>query len=141
VSKVDQSSQPPNPSGIEALPSLVGDFVQKAGSWPTLDKLEALPPAEQSSLIVKGLKQIVQNLIVRELLVGQDAMAATPRLTPDFLEDFERFDLTAKEGYLVSLIDGRSPLRSILKLSPLDAFATLFAVAKLEHKKVVTIPS
>ena len=119
----------------------VGEFMRAKDPWQTLARIDSLPDRERRTLAVRGLREIVRNVIVRDLLAGEERMSAVPRLTPDFVEDFERFDLTVRDGYLVSLIDGRSSIQSILKLSPVDPFTTLFAIARLHHKKVVTLPS
>lgn len=119
----------------------VAEFMRAKDPWQTLARIESLPDRERRALAVRGLREIVRNVIVRDLLAGEDRMSAVPRLTPDFVEDFERFDLTVRDGYLVSLIDGRSTIQSVLKLSPVDPFTTLFAIARLHHEKVVTLPS
>ncbi|MCA1732704.1 MAG: hypothetical protein LC732_03780, partial [Acidobacteria bacterium] len=64
-----------------------------------------------------------------------------PKLTADFLSDFDRFNLTAQEGYLISLIDGRITIEMLLKLTPFDNFTTLFNLAKLQNQQAITIPS
>ena len=68
-------------------------------------------------------------------------LLAAPKLTPEFLADFDKFNLTAQEGYLISLIDGRITIDMLLKLSPFDNFTTLFNLAKLQQHRAITIPS
>ena len=63
-----------------------------------------------------------------------------PKLTAEFLSNFDRFNLTAQEGYLMSLIDGRLDLQKLLILSPFDQFTTLFTLAKLQHERAITVP-
>ena len=65
---------------------------------------------------------------------------AVPKLSAEFLTNFDRFNLTAQEGYLISLIDGRMDLQKLLVLSPFDPFTTLFNLAKLQHERAITIP-
>ena len=67
-------------------------------------------------------------------------MQACPKLSAEFLTNFDRFNLTAQEGYLISLIDGRMDLQKLLVLSPFDPFTTLFNLAKLQHERAITVP-
>ena len=67
-------------------------------------------------------------------------LQAVPRLTAEFLTNFDRFNLNAQEGYLISLIDGRLDLQKLLILSPFDPFTTLFNVAKLQYERAVMVP-
>ena len=67
-------------------------------------------------------------------------MQAIPKLTAEFLTNFDRFNLSAQEGYLVSLIDGRLDLQKLLILSPFDQFTTLFNLAKLQNERAITVP-
>jgi hypothetical protein len=79
-------------------------------------------------------------MIVRDLLHHPKGMQAMPKLTPEFLSNFDRFNLTAQEGYLMSLIDGRLDLQKLLILSPFDQFTTLFTLAKLQQERAITVP-
>jgi len=61
-------------------------------------------------------------------------------LSAEFLTNFDRFNLNAQEGYLVSLIDGRMDLQKLQILSPFDPFNTMFIIAKLVYERAITIP-
>ena len=89
---------------------------------------------------LRGYTEIIRNNIVRDLLANSKGMNAVPRLSAEFLTNFDRFNLTAQEGYLISLIDGRMDLQKLLVLSPFDPFTTLFNLAKLQHERAITIP-
>ena len=69
--------------------------------------------------------------------------AVHPRLslTAEFLSNFDRFNLNAQEGYLVSLIDGRMDVQKLMILSSFDQFTTIFILAKLEHERAITVPT
>jgi len=67
-------------------------------------------------------------------------MLAVPKLSAEFLTNFDRFNLNAQEGYLVSLIDGRMDLQKLLILSPFDPFTTLFTLAKLQNERAISVP-
>ena len=96
--------------------------------------------AYPEDLSLRGYTEIVRNNIVRDLLANPKGMNAVPRLSAEFLTNFDRFNLTAQEGYLISLIDGRMDLQKLLVLSPFDPFTTLFNLAKLQHERAITIP-
>ena len=83
---------------------------------------------------------VLRNLIVREFVGHPKGMQAVAKLTPEFLTNFDRFNLTAQEGYLISLIDGRMALQKLLILSPFDPFTTLFNLAKLQYERAITVP-
>jgi hypothetical protein len=79
-------------------------------------------------------------MIVRDFLAHPKGMQAVPKLTADFLTNFDRFNLNAQEGYLVSLIDGRFDIQKLVILSPFDPFTTLFILAKLQQERAITVP-
>jgi hypothetical protein len=119
---------------------LVGDSIKQNGVWHTYAKLVEARNAYPGDLAVKGYVEIVRNTIVREFLEHPKGMQAVPKLSAEFLTNFDRFNLSAQEGYLVSLIDGRMDLSKLLILSPFDPFTTLFNLAKLAHERAISIP-
>jgi len=108
--------------------------------WHTYLKLVEARGAYPDDLSLRGYTEIVRNNIVRDLLSNPKGMGAVPKLSAEFLTNFDRFNLTAQEGYLISLIDGRMDLQKLLVLSPFDPFTTLFNLAKLQHERAITIP-
>ena len=134
-----QPVSPPRPQYDWA--KLVGHSLKQNGPWATWEKLVEARRAYPEDMLLRGYAEIVRTSIVRDLLAGAKGLMAAPKLTPDFLADFDRFNLTAQEGYLISLIDGRITVEMLLKLTPFDNFTTLFNLAKLEHQKAITIPS
>jgi hypothetical protein len=120
---------------------LVAHSLKQNGTWPTWEKLLEARRAYPDDLLLRGYAEIVRNAIVRDLLNTPKGLQAAPKLTPEFLADFDKFNLTAQEGYLISLIDGRIGLDMLLKLSPFDNFTTLFNLAKLQQHRAITIPS
>lgn len=119
---------------------LVGDSIRQNGVWHTYAKLVEARNAYPNDLALRGYVEIVRNAIVREFLEHPKGMQAVPKLSAEFLTNFDRFNLSAQEGYLVSLIDGRMDLSKLLILSPFDSFTTLFNLAKLAHERAITIP-
>ena len=119
---------------------LVGDSLKNNGSWHTYAKLIEARNAYPTDLAVRGYIEIIRNAIVREFLEHPKGMQAVPKLSAEFLTNFDRFNLSAQEGYLVSLIDGRLDISKLLILSPFDPFTTLFNLAKLQHERAITIP-
>ncbi|MFN2442029.1 MAG: hypothetical protein ABR517_05050 [Thermoanaerobaculia bacterium] len=120
---------------------LVGHSLKQNGTWATWEKLLEARRAYPDDMLLRGYAEIVRNTIVRDLLAGPKGLQAAPKLTADFLSDFDRFNLTAQEGYLISLIDGRITIEMLLKLTPFDNFTTLFNLAKLQNQQAITIPS
>ena len=119
---------------------LVTDSLKQNGVWHTWYKLVEARTAYPEDLALRGYSEIVRNAIVRELLQTPKGMHAVPKLSPEFLTNFDRFNLNAQEGYLVSLIDGRLDLQKLVLLSPFDQFTTLFVLAKLAHERAITVP-
>jgi hypothetical protein len=130
----------PNASVTPDWARLVADSVRQYGIWHTYLKLVEARTAYPEDLSLRGYTEIVRNNIVRDLLANPKGMQAVPRLSAEFLTNFDRFNLTAQEGYLVSLIDGRMDLNKLMVLSPFDPFTTLFNLAKLQHERAITIP-
>jgi hypothetical protein len=119
---------------------LVGDAMKQYGPWHTYAKLQEARAAYPDDLSLRGYVEIVRNTIVRQFLEHPKGMQAVPRLSPEFLTNFDRFNLSAQEGYLVSLIDGRFDIQKLMILSPFDPFTTLFNLAKLQHERAITVP-
>ena len=119
---------------------LVSDSLKQNGVWHTWYKLVEARTAYPEDLALRGYSEIVRSSIVRDLLQHPKGMQAVPKLSPEFLTNFDRFNLNAQEGYLVSLIDGRLDLQKLVLLSPFDQFTTLFILAKLAQERAITVP-
>ena len=133
------SSVPVAPPNVE-WSRLVGDSIKSNGVWHTYAKLTEARTAYPTDLSLRGYVEIVRNMIVRQFLEHPKGMQAVPKLSAEFLTNFDRFNLSAQEGFLVSLIDGRLDLQKLLILSPFDNFTTLFNLAKLQHERAITVP-
>jgi hypothetical protein len=127
---------PPRPD----WPRLVGDSLKQHGPWHTYAKLLEARRAYPDDLAVRGYVELLRNTIVRDFLNHPRGMQAVPKLSSDFLSNFDRFNLNAQEGYLVSLIDGRLDVQKLVILSPFDPFNTLFILAKLQQERAITVP-
>lgn len=121
-------------------PRLVSDSMKNHGAWHTYAKLLEARATYHDDLTLRGYVEIIRNSIVSELLSNAKGLQAVPRLTAEFLTNFDRFNLSAQEGYLVALIDGRLDLQKLAILSPFDPFTTYFILAKLEYERAITIP-
>jgi hypothetical protein len=122
-------------------PRLVAESIRQNGLWHTYNKLLEARQAYPADLSVRGYVEIVRNSIVREFLALPKGVHTVPKLSADFLTNFDRFNLNAQEGYLVSLIDGRMDVQKLLILSPFDPFNTIFILAKLQNERAITVPS
>jgi len=120
---------------------LVGDSLQQNGSWHTYTKLLEARDIYQDDLSLRGYTELVRNMIVRDFLGHPRGLQVAPKLSAEFMTNFDRFNLSAQEGYLVSLIDGRLDVQKLMILSPFDPFNTLFILAKLQHERAITVPS
>jgi len=119
---------------------LVGESVKQHGVWHTYGRLLEARRVYPDDLSLRGYVEIVRNTIVRDFLGHPRGMQAVPKLSADFLSHFDRFNLNAQEGYLVSLIDGRLSIQKLIILSPFDPFTTIFILAKLQQEKAITVP-
>jgi hypothetical protein len=119
---------------------LITESLKQYGPWHTYARLLEARKAYSSDNSLRGYVEIIRNTIVREFLAHPKGMQAVPKLSAEFLTNFDRFNLNAQEGYLVSLIDGRMDLQKLSILSPFDAFTTIFTFAKLQQERAITIP-
>jgi len=119
----------------------VGESIKQNGLWHTYNKLTEARKAYPDDLTVRGYVEIVRNTIVRDFLDQPRGIHSVPKLSADFLTNFDRFNLNAQEGYLVSLIDSRLDVQKLIILSPFDPFNTIFILAKLQHERAITVPS
>jgi hypothetical protein len=120
---------------------MVGDSLKQHGVWHTYQKLLEAKNVYPGDLSLRGYTEIVRNVVVRDFVGNPRGMQLVPKLSAEFMTNFDRFDLNAQEGFLVSLIDGRLDLQKLLILSPFDPFNTLFILAKLQHERAITVPS
>jgi hypothetical protein len=104
---------PPRPD----WPRLVGDSLKQNGLWHTYAKLLEARSVYPDDLSLRGYVEIVRNTIVREFLGHSRGTQAVPKLSADFLSNFDHFNLNA-QGYLVSLIDGRLDVQKLMMLNP-----------------------
>lgn len=134
------SSTSPVTDAVPDWSRRVADSMKQHGAWHTYSKLIEARGAYPDDLALRGYVEIVRNAIVRDLLAQPRSMQAVPKLSPEFLSNFDRFNLSAQEGYLISLIDGRLDLQKLTILSPFDSFTTLFHLAKLLQQRAILIP-
>jgi len=127
-------------SSVPEWARLVGDSLKQNGVWHTYSKLMEARNSYPNDLALRGYVEIVRNIIVREFLEHPKGMQSVPKLSAEFLTNFDRFNLSAQEGFLVSLIDGRMDISKLMILSPFDPFTTLFNLAKLENERAIAIP-
>ena len=130
----------PATSNVPSWARLVTDSMKQYGPWHTYYKLVEASDMYPNDLALKGYVEIVRTAIVREFLNTPKGLQAVPRLSAEFLTNFDRFNLNAQEGYLVSLIDGRLDLQKLTILSPFDAFNTFFILSKLQQERAITVP-
>ena len=133
-------SSVPLTAPVPEWPRLVGDSLKQNGVWHTYSKLTEARTSYPNDLSLRGYVEIVRNMIVREFLEHPKGMQSVPKLSAEFLTNFDRFNLSAQEGFLVSLIDGRMDISKLMILSPFDPFTTLFNLAKLQNERAITIP-
>jgi hypothetical protein len=119
---------------------LVGESLKQHGPWHTYTKLLEARNTYPDDLSIRGYIEILRNRIVQDFLAHPKGMQAVPKLSTDFLTNFDKFNLNAQEGFLVSLIDGRFDLQKLAILSPFDQFNTLFILAKLQQERAITVP-
>ncbi|HEX2121645.1 MAG TPA: hypothetical protein VHL59_08390 [Thermoanaerobaculia bacterium] len=119
---------------------LIGESLRQHGVWHTYAKLLEARRAYPDDLSLRGYVELVRNTIVRDFLAHPKGMHVVPKLSAEFMTNFDRFNLNAQEGYLVSLIDGRLDIQKLLILSPFDPFNTIFILAKLQHERAITVP-
>ena len=136
MSSVASPQAPPTPDWSR----LVADSIKQHGMWHTLLKLLEARTAYPNDLSLRGYTEIIRNNIVHDFVANPKGMQLVPKLSAEFLTNFDRFNLSAQEGYLVSLIDGRMDLQKLLILSPFDPFTTLFTLAKLLYERAITVP-
>lgn len=135
----EQHSHAAVPGVLAASADSVTESLHTLGPWITYARLQALEDLHPGDPKIHGYTEIIRSVIVRDFLSGGKGLESTPKLSAEFLTDYGRFDLSAKEGYLVSLIDGRLTVQRIISVVPLDPFSTIFYLAKLRHQKVITI--
>jgi hypothetical protein len=120
-------------------PQLVADRLKTEGQWAALAWLQQERKSKPSDLALRGYVEIIRAAIVRDFLGQAKGTKSVPRLTPDFLNDFDKFSLSAQEGYLISQIDGRTNIEKLLKLSPFDPFTTYFSLARMYQVHAIEI--
>lgn len=121
-------------------PETISARLSELGPWQTLAWLFEERNRHPEELSLRGYIEILRSVVVKDFLSNSQGIRAVPKLSPEFLADFGRFNLSAQEGYLISLIDGRTNIEKLLKLSPFDQFSTLFNLARLQQQKAIVVP-
>lgn len=134
-------STPPGRSRSPEWSRMVAAALKHSGVWATYYNLLERQKGMPEDLSLLGYIEILRNLIIRDLLARPKGTSAVPRLTQEFLADYEKFELTAQEGYLVSQIDGAISIQKLLKVTPFDPATTLFSLAKLERVRAISFAS
>ncbi len=127
-------------SASTSWPEVIQARLKESGAWATLTWLFEERSRQPEDLALRGYVEILRALVVKDFVAHPDGIRAIPKLSPEFLADFGRFNLSAQEGYLISLIDGRTNIEKLLKLSPFDSFTTLFNLARLQNQKAIVVP-
>lgn len=120
-------------------PQLVAERLKAEGTWGTLAWLQQERTSKPQDLALRGYVEIIRASIVKDFLAQASGTKSVPRLTPDFLNEFDKFNLSAQEGYLISQIDGRTNIEKLLKLSPFDPFTTFFSLARMYQVRAIEI--
>ncbi len=121
-------------------PETVAARLSELGPWQTLSWLIEERNRNPEEIALRGYVEIIRTVLVKDFLSNAQGVRAIPKLSAEFLADFGRFNLSAQEGYLISLIDGRTNIEKLLKLSPFDPFTTMFNLARLQQQKAIVVP-
>ena len=127
-------------SSSAGWPETISARLGELGPWPTLAWLYEERNRHPDVIALRGYIEIIRTVVVKDFLANSQGIRAIPKLSPEFLADFGRFNLSAQEGYLISLIDGRTNIEKLLKLSPFDPFTTIFNLARLQQQKAIVVP-
>lgn len=136
---LDNTSTGSVPAAIVPTSESVGESLHRTGPWITYARLLAIEESAPCDLKIRGFIELVRSIVVRDFLAEGKGLDAAPKLSAEFLTDYGRFNLSAKEGYLVSLIDGRLTVQRLISVCPFDAFTTIFYLVKLKYQKAITI--
>jgi len=129
-----------NGQASSSWPEVIQARLKETGTWPTLSWLFEERSRQGGDLELRGYVEILRTVVVKDFVAHPQGLRAIPKLSPEFLADFGRFNLSAQEGYLISLIDGRTNVEKLLKLSPFDPFSTLFNLARLQNQRAIVVP-
>lgn len=129
-----------NGSAPAGWPEVIQARLKESGTWATLSWLFDERSRKPEDIELRGYVEILRAVVVKDFVSHPQGLRAVPKLSPEFLADFGRFNLTAQEGYLISQIDGRTNIEKLLKLSPFDPFSTLFNLARLQSQKAIVVP-
>lgn len=138
MSSVQSAAETEKP--FSGWPELIQARLKESGTWATLSWLFEERSRQPNDLELRGYVEILRAVVVRDFVSHPEGLRTIPKLSPEFLADFGRFNLSAQEGYLISLIDGRTNIEKLLKLSPFDPFATLFNLARLLSQRAIMVP-
>src|ERR1043165_666523 len=75
---------------------LVTDSMKQYGPWHTYYKLVEARDMYPNDLALRGYVEIIRTAIVREFLNTPKGLQAVPRLSAEFLTNFDRFNLNAR---------------------------------------------
>lgn len=100
-----------------------------------LDLLHSAGGTEPTGLEFEATIEIVRSNLLRQYKERVGDLSSVPVLRAS--SDLRSFNLPADAGFVLSLIDGTTPLSDLVSLSGMDAFAALRIVRNLIEARIV----
>ena len=116
----------------------VGGMLDKADWEGALFLLKSVPNDEPAALEFAAMAEIVRSQLLQRYAkrVGNlDSVLALGRKG----DDLTRYNLPPDAGFVISLIDGTTPVADLISLSGMDAFDALRIVCDLLDSEIVEI--
>jgi hypothetical protein len=91
-------------------------------------------------LIAISYVNMLETILLRRYL-GMLTMQSIPRINPEVMDRLTQLDLKGHEGYLLTQIDGRTTIKSLIYICGLGKFSTLRMLNKFLQSHITLLTS
>jgi hypothetical protein len=122
------------------LPIEAADLVRQGRLAEALELLESMEERIAQSPHALGLVELLRARLFEHYRAAYVEGRGAPRLAVG-TQELLRYNLPAGAGFLVSMLDGQTPVADLIALSGADPFATLRTLHRLVEARIVEVTS
>lgn len=134
----DRRTRPRSEAPGDAGTSLVADarrLVRTQDDEAALELLTSAPAA--AGLECEAMIELLRARLFQRYRVGLGDSNRVPRLVEDVATDLHSRNLPTSAGFLLSMIDGHTPLRDLISVSGMDRFEALRSLHRMVETGLV----
>lgn len=116
------------------------NLLQEGREEEALERLEAAAAADPERLDLHGYIDLARSRLLKRYRERFAVECGVPELLLS-AHEVMRFDLPSEAGFLLSLVDGTTPVKDLVSLSGMDEFRALRLLARLVDQGILEVRS